>query len=891
MATFTVTNVSSQLVENSSAVQPTIIAIQSVDESFGFANEVIGSIDANGDGISDVVLGAKNSFQTDEYGGSADPKGSLSIIYGHRDVEKIEFISTIEGPRFVGQFHGHYLGAHFSDAGDFDGDGLSDVFYTEFGSEGARPRSGIIFGDGGLEFLDYVTSDPNIGLVLPRTYNEIYGFGLHSSNIGDINGDGIDDIGVASFDYTADVYIFSSSPENRDVGQNWSSVRDIPGFHISGPLTRFASVSVSSAGDINNDGIDDLIFGASAVLGANDRYKSAELFVVYGSVSPFGSHLGFEDIAGEVGFKIADDSADRWSLDWISSAGDINADGIDDVIVGSDYRGGLAFVIYGSAIGFDDVFDLSALDGSNGFIIVGVDGLSAGEGIGDFNGDGIDDIVLGDGRASSRGQENAGAAYVVFGSSNGFEPLFDLSSLDGESGLRIDGRSAGDGLGWSVDGAGDMNGDGFGDVVIGAPGAGEAYIVFGQSSEGASTLGAPAFAEIDEGTTSISVVPILTPFGDATAIAFAGGADASRFDYDEATGLLAFKAVPDFEAPHDGNLDGRFELEFVVLEGETEVVRRLTIEIADVDEAPAALDPDLGAFSAGAEITEEFGSAALPLSLFASNADGVLSPDNFFLDTATVDGEAVSPAEIGVMVDRATRLLTFDPSGAPVFAALAEGETADVAVSFSFSTFGLVDFGEATFRVVGVNDAPDAVDDVVAARNGVAHGDVNVVANDGDVEGDPLSITGFALGPGFAGSLSLFVDGTFAYAPAAGFSGEERFTYTIADSFGAETTATVVLQVPNAAPVAEDDAVAVTGAVARGDANLLANDADADGDPLTIVGFAYAGPGALEVFEDGTFAYAPAPGFSGEDAFAYTVADGFGGEDVGLVTLDVAPTS
>ena len=138
------------------------------------------------------------------------------------------------------------------------------------------------------------------------------------------------------------------------------------------------------------------------------------------------------------------------------------------------------------------VIDLSTLDGSNGFRLVGIDaddhsGWSV-SGAGDVNGDGIDDLIIGAFAPDRSGSLSTSESYVVFGKRSGFAASMDLSTLDGTNGFRLDAIDADDFSG-SVSGAGDVNGDGFDDIIIGAsevaPGgvlrAGESYVVFGAS--------------------------------------------------------------------------------------------------------------------------------------------------------------------------------------------------------------------------------------------------------------------------------------------------------------------------------------------------------------------------------------------------------------------------
>jgi len=143
---------------------------------------------------------------------------------------------------------------------------------------------------------------------------------------------------------------------------------------------------------------------------------------------------------------------------------------------------------------FASFIRLSNLDGTNGFRLDGIDaGDQSGRSVasaGDVNGDGFDDLVIGAYDAGPDGKSGAGESYVVFGTDAGFSASLSLAALDGSNGFRLDGIDAGDRSGFSVASAGDVNGDGFDDLVIGAyraspdgrMEAGETYAVFGAAT-------------------------------------------------------------------------------------------------------------------------------------------------------------------------------------------------------------------------------------------------------------------------------------------------------------------------------------------------------------------------------------------------------------------------
>jgi Ca2+-binding RTX toxin-like protein len=217
-----------------------------------------------------------------------------------------------------------------------------------------------------------------------------------------------------------------------------------------------------------------------------------------------GGSLNVSTLNGSNGFVINSNS-----LASVSNAGDINADGFADLIIGvsdtspnGNNQAGSSYVVFGgSSVGSGGSFNLSTLNGSNGFVINGVaDGDFSGTSVsnaGDINGDGVDDLIIGAPGSKPNGNVFAGSSYVVFGGAGvGSAGSLNLSTLNGSNGFVINGTTAGEGSGISVSNAGDVNGDGFADLIIGVRRAGpnsnnyggSGYVVFGGSSVGSGGI-------------------------------------------------------------------------------------------------------------------------------------------------------------------------------------------------------------------------------------------------------------------------------------------------------------------------------------------------------------------------------------------------------------------
>ena len=503
---------------------------------FNFAGwSVAGAGDVNGDGVADTIVGAPD---IDSYGGQGD--GSAYVVFGGSSFDTPIDLDQLgdRGFRIEGAATRDGTGWSVAGAGDVNGDGLADVIVgSPDANNNGRQESGsasVIFG---------IADDPNTPDVRedasPVDLAELgdRGFRIDGADggdraghsvegAGDVNGDGFADVivGAPDFDgfggqgYGSAYVVFGGSPPDTPIDLDQLGDR---GFRIEGAATRDGTGwSVAITRDINDDGLADVIVG-SPYASNNGREGSGSASVIFGVADDPNTPDVREDASpvdlaglGDRGFRIDGASGAGGNPDGdeastsVASAGDVNGDGRMDVIVGAPNTKdennnfvGSAYVVFGEAS--TSVVDLAQL-GDRGFRIEGAvireEAGSSVNGAGDMNGDRLSDVIVGSPYASNNGREEAGSASVIFGMAddpNTPDAREDASPVDlaglGDRGFRIDGAAGQDAnqitdlAGWSVAGAGDVNGDRRPDVIVGAPGArnndrtmsGSAYIVYG----------------------------------------------------------------------------------------------------------------------------------------------------------------------------------------------------------------------------------------------------------------------------------------------------------------------------------------------------------------------------------------------------------------------------
>jgi hypothetical protein len=388
-----------------------------------FGTAVATAGDVNGDGFSDVIVGASN------YSNTQPNEGRAFVYMGS---------ATGLGPAPAWTADGGRSSAHLisvSTAGDVNGDGFSDVIV------GAD-----LWADGPVYGRAWVYLGSAAGLATSPAWTaagngSLDSFGFSVGTVGDVNGDGFSDIIVGAFRYgnfeSGRAYVYLGSAGGVSASPIWTGEGNQDGA--------FFGYSVATAGDVNGDGFSDIVVGAAYY--SNGQTREGRAYLYLGSVA---------GPAASPAWITESDQAHAFYGISVATAGDVNGDGFSDVVVGAyqydhgETDEGRASVYLGSATGLGNTPAWTAESNQS----TAAYGVSVGT-AGDVNGDGFSDVIVG-AYQYDNGQDDEGRVFVYHGGSDGLAPA---------PAWFMNGGQAGAGFGWTVATAGDVNGDGYSDVL------------------------------------------------------------------------------------------------------------------------------------------------------------------------------------------------------------------------------------------------------------------------------------------------------------------------------------------------------------------------------------------------------------------------------------------
>ncbi|MCK5347077.1 MAG: FG-GAP repeat protein [Candidatus Heimdallarchaeota archaeon] len=463
----------------------TVTILNNDPHDYSYTFEITGNsykpnFDFNGDGFDDVVVGA----EFDDDGGNNS--GCAFIFFGSSNSSSSIDASNAD-VKLIGEDAYDQFGHSVSSAGDVNNDGYVDVIVgAVLDDDGGRSS--------GCAFIFFGSSNPPSTIDASNADVKLIGrfsqdcFGLSVGSAGDVNNDGFIDVIVGApyvsslkvGDYFGAAYIFYGSSNMASTINASNANVKLFGKNAGDQFGK----SVSSAGDTRNSGFDDVIVGA---LYDDDGGKSSGCAFIFFGRANMPTSINASNANTKL---IGEDAFDFFGAS-VSTAGDLNKDGLDDVIVGAYGADGTgcAYIFYGIAIPPSPIIYASNAD-------VKLIGSGKGGGFGksvstagDVDNDGYDDVIVG-AQYDNLGGDQSGCAYIFLGSTNMASTIEDY-----KANIKLVGGDSEDFFGCSVSNAGDVNNDGFDDVIVGAYGddggyncynSGCAFIFYGEYSHGGS---------------------------------------------------------------------------------------------------------------------------------------------------------------------------------------------------------------------------------------------------------------------------------------------------------------------------------------------------------------------------------------------------------------------
>ena len=497
--------------------------LSNVDASFfgedayqysGFS--VAGAGDVNGDGYDDILIGA---FWNDDGGTDA---GQTYLIFGNAIGWSTDTAISNADASFIGEDDGDHSGYSVAGAGDVNGDGYDDILIGASGYDvggGALGQIYLILGKASGWAMDTDLSEADASFIGEDAFD---GVGQSIAGAGDVNGDGYHDILIGApndeegdGDKTGQTYLIFGKATGWAMD---SYLLNSDASFLGEDKEDYSGYSVAGAGDVNGDGYDDILIGAYK---DDDRAELAgQTYLILGKAHGWAmdTDLASAD-ASFLGEYLNDYSGCS-----VAGAGDVNGDGYDDILIGAYFKykwgvgnkAGKTYLIHGKATGWAMDTHLHNADAS--FIGENAFDYSGGSvaGAGDVNGDGYDDILIGawnndEGGGDSTSYTGAGQTYLILGNVSGWAEDTDL--VDGNTSFIGEGQD--DRSGYSVACAGDVNGDGYDDILIGAYQnssgnryRGKSYLIFPDINSKPTSISSVKVYSDDKFSTEISKAKI-----------------------------------------------------------------------------------------------------------------------------------------------------------------------------------------------------------------------------------------------------------------------------------------------------------------------------------------------------------------------------------------------